>query len=65
MQKVWLVVFPTYKYKEDVKDLARRNNLKIINAKFKHEINPDYVEAKPPKLTLKPEYQPKKEATNG
>lgn len=32
--KVWFIEFPTYRYNEDVKDLARMNNLKIVDAKF-------------------------------
>lgn len=51
--KIWLVDFPTYKYNEDVKDLARRNNLKVIDAKFSHEIDKEHVETSAPKLTLK------------
>lgn len=59
MKKVWLIEFPTYRYVEDVKDLARKNNLVIYDAKMAQGFNPDYVEQKPPKLTLKPEYQRK------
>lgn len=31
---IWYVEFPTYKYKEDVKELARKAGLKIVDAKF-------------------------------
>lgn len=60
MKKVWLVKFPTFKYNEDVKELAQKANLKIINAKFAKEIDKKYVETDAPKLTLKDEYKPKK-----
>lgn len=53
MKKVWLVKFPTHQYKEDVKELAARKGLKIIDAKFKAEIAEKHIESKPPKLTLK------------
>lgn len=32
--KLWYVEFPTYQYNEDVKELAKENGLKIIDAKF-------------------------------
>ena len=32
--QIWYVEFPTFQYNEDVKDLARKNNLKIIDARF-------------------------------
>lgn len=51
MKKIWLVEFPTYQYKEDVKALAAAKNLKIIDAKFGKGIAAEFVEAKPPKLT--------------
>ncbi len=34
MNNVWYVEFPTFQYNEDVKELARKNNLKIIDARF-------------------------------
>ena len=37
MNNVWYVEFPTFQYNEDVKDLARKNNLKIIDARFQGE----------------------------
>ena len=46
--KIWYVEFPTYQYNEDVKELARKNNLKIVDAIFQGE-NEQCV--KPPKLT--------------
>lgn len=48
----WYVEFPTYRYVEDVKELARKNGLKIIDAKFQGE-NKQCEKA--PKLTLKKE----------
>ena len=46
--KIWYVEFPTYQYNEDVKELARKNNLKIVDAIFQGE---NEQCAKPPKLT--------------
>jgi hypothetical protein len=34
-KKTWYVVFPTYQYNEDVRDLALKKNLKIVDARFK------------------------------
>ena len=48
MNNVWYVEFPTFQYNEDVKDLARKNNLKIIDARFQGE---NKQCDKPPKLT--------------
>jgi hypothetical protein len=60
-RKVWLVAFPTYRYTQDVKTLARKNDLKIIDAKFKDSVNKEKLVEKAPALTLKKEYQPKTE----
>ena len=67
-KEIWYVEFPTYRYKEDVKELAQRNNLKIVDATFQGE-NKQCEKA--PKLTLKvkpekvdnkePEKEPEKE----
>lgn len=46
--KIWYVEFPTYQYNEDVKELARKNNLKIVDAIFQGE---NEQCAKPPKIT--------------
>lgn len=54
MRKVWLVKFPTHQYKEDVKALAIKANLKIVNEKYSEDIDPKYVEKETPPLTLKP-----------
>ena len=48
--QIWYVEFPTFQYNEDVKDLARKNNLKIIDAIFQGE---NKQCEKVPKLTLK------------
>ena len=61
-KKVWLVKFPTHQYKEDAKELATRKGLKIIDAKFKAEINPEMVEKSPPKLTPKVAAKPAESA---
>lgn len=53
MKKVWLVEFPVSKYNEDVKALARKNDLVIYDIKFKDSINSELVEDNPPKLTEK------------
>lgn len=50
-RKAWLVEFPTFQYNEDVKALARKNNLIVYDAKFAEQIPDDCVEKKPPKLT--------------
>ena len=50
-RKIWLVEHPLHQYNEDVKDVARRENLKIIDAKF--DIHKDLVVGNAPKLTKK------------
>ena len=57
-RKVWLVEHPTYKFKEDVKDIAARGRLKVIDVKYKDSIDPKTVVEKAPKLTLKEMYKP-------
>lgn len=49
MSNIWYVKFPTSRYKEDVKVLARKNNLKIIDVKFQGK---EKQCNNPPKLTL-------------
>ena len=46
--QIWYVEFPTFQYNEDVKELARKNNLKIIDARFQGD---NKQCDKPPKLT--------------
>ena len=53
LRKIWLVEFPTYQYNENIKALAAKHGLKIIDAKHKHLIGEDFVESNPPKLTKK------------
>ena len=50
-RKVWFVKHPLSQYEEDVKALARKNDLVIYDAKFEGTFNKDVVETKPPKLT--------------
>lgn len=61
MSKIWLVKHPTDQYNEDVKALARRNDLKVYDSRFAGEFAEEFVESKPPKLTIKGS-KPKKEA---
>ena len=64
-QKVWYVKHPTYIYAEDVKQIAREKNLKVIDSQFKSDkVNYDLVlepDAEP-KLTVLDKYKPKKRA---
>ena len=46
--QIWYVEFPTFQYNEDDKELARKNNLKIIDAIFQGD---NKQCDKPPKLT--------------
>jgi hypothetical protein len=58
--KVWYVEFPTFQYKEDVKELAKKHGLKIVDVQFKGEDDG----AKGPKLTkLKKGDEPSGEET--
>ncbi len=57
---VWFVEHPTYRYNEDVKDLAARQRLKVVDARFKDHFDKKYHAKDAPKLTLKDEYKPKK-----
>jgi len=61
--KLWFVQFPTYRYTQDVKKIARAKGLKIIDAKFKNNYNPEKFDiasgAEIPKVTLKTEFQAK------
>lgn len=56
---VWFVKFPTYVYVQDVKQVARKNDLRIVDARFQGDQK--QVE-KAPTLTLRKEFQPKVEA---
>jgi len=48
----WFVEFPTHRYVEDVKALARKAGLKIVDARYQGK-EPQPEDA--PKLTLKKE----------
>lgn len=48
---IWYVKFPTFRYNEDVKALAREKGLRVRDDRFD-----DGNGADGPKLTLKPEY---------
>lgn len=50
-RKAWLVEFPTFQYNEDVKALARVNNLIVYDKIFADQIPDGAVETDPPKLT--------------
>lgn len=60
----WLVEFPTYRYAEDVKQLARKAGLRVLDAAQASEADKARAVAadKAPKLTIKPEYAPAKKA---
>lgn len=56
-RKVWFVGFPTYRYTQDVKTVARKADLKVVDARFQG----DQKQCEnAPKLTLRKEYQAKK-----
>lgn len=55
MRKVWLVKHPISQYNEDVKSLARKNDLIIYDVKFKDAIDPAQVADETPALTVKGE----------
>lgn len=58
--KTWLVEFPTFRYVEDVKALARRAGLIVVDsAEASDEDRAAAVSPKDaPKLSLKAEYKP-------
>ena len=51
--KYWLVDHPTHQFKEDVKELARKADLEVIDSRFKETIDPKLVvsDKDAPKLT--------------
>lgn len=51
MGNIWLVPHPVGQFQEDVKALARQNGLRIIDVKFKSDIDPEELARDPPKLT--------------
>ena len=58
-KQIWLVKFPTYQYAEDVKALAAQHRLRIVDVKFKSELDPRKIAADVPKLTVKPKKKEK------
>lgn len=56
----WFIEFPTYRYNENVRALAAKNGLNIVDAKYKNDPIGNFEAPKVPKLTLKPEYAPEK-----
>jgi len=50
-QKYWLVVMPLSQYAEDVKQLARDNNLAIVDARFSDSADKNRITEDVPKLT--------------
>ena len=48
-KKIWFISFPTHQYVEDVRELAREHNLKIIDARFDDGTGAEDT----PELTLK------------
>jgi hypothetical protein len=61
-RKIWLVEHPTHQFEEDVKKLARLNDLVIYDAKVGGMLDPNMVEQNPPKLTKKGEKKRKPKA---
>lgn len=50
-RKIWLIPHPTSQFKEDVKELAARHRLKIIDAIFAARIDPARIAEDAPPLT--------------
>lgn len=52
---IWLVDHPTHQYAEDVKDLAIKAGLQIVDSRFKESFSSDEIVASKdaPKLTKK------------
>lgn len=59
MNNIWLVEFPTYRYTQDVKLIARKGGLKVIDKKFAKDYPPEMLAEKTPTLTIKPEFKQK------
>ena len=52
---IWYVEFPTYRYSQDPKDIARKKGFRIVDARFKGD---EKQIENAPQLTLKAEYKP-------
>lgn len=57
--KVWFIDRPCCHYEEDVVQIAKDNNLVLVNSSLSGVVNakPEVVEQSPPALTVKAEYQ--------
>jgi len=60
-KKVWLVDHPTSQYEEDVKDMAARAMVRIVDSKYSGSVDPDKLHPSMPELTKKKPRQLKKE----
>lgn len=61
---IWLVEHPTHRYAEDVKALARKAGLRVVDAAAASDAERDAAvpAAAAPQLTLRPEFAPPKAA---
>lgn len=50
-KKIWFLEFPTFMYKEDVKALARKADVKIVDAKYKKDYPAEMIAEQVPKVT--------------
>ena len=50
-RKVWLVPHPTHQFKENIKQLAREKNMRIVDVKFADLFQLDDIATDTPKLT--------------
>lgn len=50
-RKIWLIPHPTSQFKEDVKELAARHRLKILDAIYAGQVDPARIAEDPPTLT--------------
>ena len=53
-RKFWLVEHPTHQYVEDVKSLARRHNVKVVDKQFADRFDKKFLTDEKIKLTKKP-----------
>lgn len=58
--KIWYLAGPFFRYEQDVKELAKKAGVRIVDANVT-ESRKNAADAKDlPKVTLKPEYRPAK-----
>lgn len=50
-RKIWLVPHPTSQFKEDVKELAAANRLKVVDSAYAKQVDPARIASDAPKLT--------------